>query len=376
MVACDAADRSSVADALRTVSEDHPVRAVIHTAGVLGDGVIASLTPDRVDGVFDPKVDAAWHLHELTRDLDLTAFVVFSSMAGLSGAAGQGAYAAANAFLDALMRSRRAQGLPGLSLAWGPWERGDGMTADIGEVDVQRMRRSGVLDLSAAQALALFDASSAAGEPVLVPVRLDLGGPVEIPALFRGLVRRPVRRAAVAGAQQVDTIVRRLSGVVGQERHAILLDVIRDHAAAVLNHKDLTALQPDARFQDLGFDSLIAVEFRNRLGTAVGLRLPAPLLFDYPTPAELVEYLMPQLVTGGVEMGPSALLDQLDGLAKLLDDMRVDDVVHKQVASRIEVLKTKWAATQVPVAATGDLDFQSASDDDVFDYLDRELGLS
>ncbi|PRY39631.1 type I polyketide synthase [Umezawaea tangerina] len=376
VVACDAADRSSVADALRTVSEDHPVRAVIHTAGVLGDGVIASLTPDRVDGVFDPKVDAAWHLHELTRDLDLTAFVVFSSMAGLSGAAGQGAYAAANAFLDALMRSRRAQGLPGLSLAWGPWERGDGMTADIGEVDVQRMRRSGVLDLSAAQALALFDASSAAGEPVLVPVRLDLGGPVEIPALFRGLVRRPVRRAAVAGAQQVDTIVRRLSGVVGQERHAILLDVIRDHAAAVLNHKDLTALQPDARFQDLGFDSLIAVEFRNRLGTAVGLRLPAPLLFDYPTPAELVEYLMPQLVTGGVEMGPSALLDQLDGLAKLLDDMRVDDVVHKQVASRIEVLKTKWAATQVPVAATGDLDFQSASDDDVFDYLDRELGLS
>ncbi|MCS7484848.1 type I polyketide synthase [Umezawaea endophytica] len=376
VMACDVADRTSIADALRTVSEAHPVRAVIHTAGVLGDGVIASLTPERVDGVLAPKVDAAWHLHELTRDLDLTAFVVFSSMAGLSGAAGQGAYAAANAFLDALTRSRREQGLPGLSLAWGPWEGGDGMTAVIGEVDVLRMRRSGVLELSAARALALFDASSAAGEPVLVPARLDLRGSVEVPALFRGLVRKPARKAAVAGAPQADTIVRRLTGVNGQERHAILLDVIRDHAAAVLNHTDLAALQPDARFQDLGFDSLIAIEFRNRLGSAVGLRLPAPLLFDYPTPAELVDYLMPQLVTGGVDVGPSALLDQLDGLAKLLDDMRVDDVVHKQVASRIEVLKTKWAATQVPVAVTGDIDIQSASDDDVFDYLDRELGLS
>ncbi|NBH07357.1 beta-ketoacyl reductase, partial [Amycolatopsis sp. SID8362] len=172
--ACDTADREDVESLLATIPAEHPLAAVVHTAGVLDDGVVGSLTPARLAKVLRPKVDGAWHLHELTRDLDLGAFVTYSSASGLLGGVGQGNYAAANSFLDALAEHRRALGLPGLSLAWGPWAQTEGMTGALGDVDVQRMARAGLNPLPAGQGLALFDAAAATGHPVVLPVNLDL----------------------------------------------------------------------------------------------------------------------------------------------------------------------------------------------------------
>ncbi|MEV0041867.1 beta-ketoacyl reductase, partial [Streptomyces sp. NPDC050804] len=307
VVACDVADRDALAGLLDSVSAEHPLTAVVHTAGVLGDGVVGSLTPERLDRVLRPKVDAAWHLHELTRDLDLAEFVVFSSVAGTFGGAGQANYAAGNAFLDALTAHRRAQDLPGLSLAWGPWGQGAGMTSGLDERDVRRAAESGMPLISVEQGLALFDAALATGEAAVVPVRLDL--PVlrakgSVPALLRGLVRTAPRRALAAGAGTgPDTdagLAERLSRLERAERYGTLLQLVRDHAAMVLGHASGEGVDPARAFRDLGFDSLTAVELRNRLNTATGLRLPATMVFDYPTVEVLTGHLLEEL------LGPDA----------------------------------------------------------------------
>jgi acyl transferase domain-containing protein/acyl carrier protein len=374
VAACDVTDRAAVAALLA----EHPVSAVVHTAGVLDDGVIASLTPDRMDAVLRPKVDAAWHLHELTRELPLSAFVVFSSIAGTFGGAGQANYAAGNAFLDALARLRQAEGLPGVSMAWGPWAQGAGMTGALSDADLDRLRRSGVPALSPEEGLALFDAALGSGDAAVVPARLDLAAlraQGEIPALLRGLIRTPSRRAAAAGQVSVDTLVGRLTGLDEDGRSEVLLDLVRGQAALVLGHADGSGIEPDSEFQSLGFDSLTSVEFRNRMNTATGLRLPATLLFDYPTPAQLVTHLRGELVIAGG--GPASILEELDKLESTFAAADVDERLFKQIEGRLEVLRTKWAARRTDAPAPGDeFDFDSASDDDVFRLLDDQLGLS
>ncbi|MYW72399.1 beta-ketoacyl reductase, partial [Pseudonocardia sp. SID8383] len=194
VVACDVADRDAVAALVAEAGRERPLRGVVHTAGVLDDGVLGSLDAARLDTVLRPKADAAWHLHEATRDLDLDAFVLFSSVAGVLGGAGQANYAAGNAYLDALAASRRADGLAGLSMAWGPWEQGSGMTGTLGEAEAQRLARSGMPPLPAEQGLELFDtllAAGSTGRALVLPVRLDLAALRaldEVPALLRGLV--------------------------------------------------------------------------------------------------------------------------------------------------------------------------------------------
>ncbi|GAB2697715.1 SDR family NAD(P)-dependent oxidoreductase [Kitasatospora kifunensis] len=295
---CDAADREQLADLLATVPADRPLTAVLHLAGALDDGLVTALTAERLDAVLRPKVDAAWHLHELTAGLDLKAFVLFSSAAGTVDGAGQSGYAAANAFLDGLAQHRHALGLPGLSLAWGFWEQRTGMTAHLSEADVVRMARSGVRPIATAEGLALFDLALAGDRALLVPIGLDLpalrsaGTPSPV---LRGLLRPAARRTAAAASTSAGSALDKLTALGQAEREAALFELVRTHVAAVLGHDSDMVLDPRRAFRDWGFDSLTAVELRNRLGLAVGLRLPATLVFDYPDPTTLVGYLKAEL---------------------------------------------------------------------------------
>nr|AXL06679.1 KR domain-containing protein [uncultured bacterium] len=292
-VACDMSARDQVAALL----DEHRPAAVVHTAGVLDDGVIEALTPDRLATVYAPKVDAVRHLDELTRGMDLDAFVVFSAGAGVFGSAGQGNYAAANTYLDAVVANRHAAGLPATSLAWGMWEQADGMTAHLGEADQARASRGGVLAISPAEGMALFDAGVGAGAALVVPVKLDLrraGARGKVPHLLRGLVRTSRQQARAAAASD-DGLVRRLAGLAAQEQETLLLDLVREQVAAVLGHAGPDGVREDTVFSDAGFDSLTAVELRNRLREATGLKLAATLVFDYPTPLVLARHLRDEL---------------------------------------------------------------------------------
>nr|WP_189135947.1 type I polyketide synthase [Wenjunlia tyrosinilytica] len=295
--ACDVADREAVERLLSSVPARHPLTAVVHTAGTLDDTVVESLTPDRLAAVLRPKVDAAVNLHELTRDLDLAAFVAFSSTAGVLGAPGQGNYAAANAFLDGLADHRRGLGLPSVSLAWGPWSQATGMTSRLTGLDIRRMARAGLPPLSPEEGLALLDAALARPEAVLVPMSVDdrrLGVDGPVPPLLRGLVRTRARRSAGAEAAATGSAVdlsRQLASMSPGDRGRRLLNAVCDQVAAVLGHGSAAQVDADQSFKELGFDSLTAVELRNRLNGALGCLLPATLVFDYPTPSALVDHL-------------------------------------------------------------------------------------
>ncbi|MBB4911529.1 type I polyketide synthase [Actinophytocola algeriensis] len=363
VVACDVADREELAKALATVHPDHPIRAVIHTAGVLDDGTVETLTPDRMSTTLRPKADAAWHLHELTKDMDLTAFVLFSSVAGVLGAAGQANYAAANTFVDALAVHRRAQGLPAVSLAWGPWAL-PGMTETLTDKDRERMRRAGTRPLSEQDGTTLFDAAIHSEAPVVVPVHLDLPTlrtHAEVPPLFRTLVPPAPNRPAT------DTFLDEWATLPATRRRAAVEKLIRTEAARVL-YTDPAHISPETRFQDLGFDSLTAVELRNRLATTTALRLPASLLFDHPTPQELTDHLLPRLTPE--EPGGAALLAELDRLRTTLTDHTVDAHLRHQITGRLEVLLATLTATNTP---TEDVDLTTASDEEMFTLLDQEL---
>ncbi|WP_395577395.1 type I polyketide synthase [Streptomyces sp. BK79] len=313
IAACDVADRDALAALLATVPEDHPLTAVVHAAGVLDDATIPTLTTDRLDTVLRPKADAAWHLHELTGDLD--AFVLFSSVMGVLGNAGQGNYAGANTFLDALAAHRTHQGLPAVSLAWGLWAAPSGLT---GHLDDLRRTAPGVVALDTDEALELFDAAWPAHGPTLVPARLDTSAwststtpetepvaaasgsvpaatsavavpPASVPAMLRGLVREPRRHDPAARA--AEPAADRLAALSAADRTDALTTLVRHHAAAVVGHDSPGAIDLDRTFTDAGFDSLTSLGLRNRLARATGLRLPAALLFDHPTPAALVAHL-------------------------------------------------------------------------------------
>ncbi|MEU2833554.1 SDR family NAD(P)-dependent oxidoreductase [Streptomyces lavendulae] len=379
--ACDVADPAAVAELIAR----HPLRAVVHTAGVLADGVLGSLTPDRLAEVLRPKADAAWNLHEATRGLALEAFVLFSSAAGTLGNAGQANYAAANAYLDALARHRRTQGLPGTSLAWGPWTRTGGMTGELTAAEAERMARAGLPPLTPEQGLELFDTTAGGAEPAVLPVRLDLAAlraRGEVPALLRGLVRTPVRRNAAAGGTGGGGLAARLTALPQAERYDALLAEVRGQAAAVLGHAQAADVDPGRSFQDLGLDSLTAIELRNRLSALTGTRLPATLVFDYPTTEELVEHLhaLLDLAPQGQPDASAVLLAELARLELAFTEADVSDELFAQVAGRLDVLKEKWGALRVVgsgenTEAQSGFDFEAASDEEVFDLLDKQLGL-
>jgi NADP-dependent 3-hydroxy acid dehydrogenase YdfG/acyl carrier protein len=301
VAACDVSDRAAVAELVAGLR----LTAVVHAAGVLDDGVLTSLTPEQIERVWRPKAEAAVHLHELTADQDLAAFVLFSSAAGAVGSPGQGNYAAANVFLDGLAQHRRAQGLPATSIAWGFWEERSGMTGHLDDTQVQRLARGGMKPLSTEDGLALLDAALAAPVPVVVGAHLDLSARRDdptLPALFRGLVRATRRRSAAEGDAPVGGgLADRLAGLNRAEQEKSLLQLVRTNAATVLGHDNADQLGATRPFKELGFDSLTSVELRNRLATATGLRLPATLVFDHPTPVALAGRLLADLAPDAAE---------------------------------------------------------------------------
>jgi polyketide synthase 12 len=311
---CDAADRAAVAGVLAQVPEASPLTGVVHTAGVLDDGIIGSLTPARVDTVMRPKADTAWILHELTGELDLETFVLFSSAAATFGGAGQGNYAAGNAFLDGLASHRRAAGLPATSLAWGLWADASGMTGQLSQDDRNRISR-GMNALTAEDGLALLDLATGRDEALLVPALLQIGAirasglSGAVPALFNGLLGAPARPASAAAAGSSDvaqTLRGRLALADEAEQERLLTDLVRGEAAMVLGHPSPDAIQAEAAFLELGLDSLTAVEFRNRLAAVTGVRLPGTAAFDYPTPAILARLLQTELSATGLLTGTNS----------------------------------------------------------------------
>ncbi|WP_410173565.1 type I polyketide synthase, partial [Frankia nepalensis] len=300
VAACDTADRTALDAVLAAVPAAHPLRAVVHAAGVLDDGVIGMLTPERVSAVLRPKADAAWHLHQATAHLDLRAFILFSSIAGTYGTAGQASYAAGNAFLDALATHRHTHGLPATSLAWGPWAD-SGMAAQLTTSDQARITRAGMTPLPPDRGRALFDAALTVDGAVVAPVALDTatlrGLGEELPHLMRALVRPPARRAAAPDAAATP-LAESLAGRSADERRALLLDLVRAQIAAALSFDGPQSVDARSPLKDLGIDSLTAVELRNRLGKATSLRLPATLVFDYPSATALADYLLRELGAG------------------------------------------------------------------------------
>ncbi|MCP3803256.1 SDR family NAD(P)-dependent oxidoreductase [Allokutzneria sp. A3M-2-11 16] len=353
VVACDVADR----DALAAVLSGRKVTAVVHAAGVVDDGLVEDMTPERLDAVWRPKVQAAVNLHELVGDV--SAFVLFSSASGILGGPGQSNYAAANAALDELARLRRAEGLAATSMAWGPWSVG--MAAGLADADRERMRGLGMLPFEPSD-IALLDAAFTTAEPVLLPIRLDrtrIG--TSAPPLLRGLTRAPRRRAATTAVP----LRQRIADLPGAERDAALLDFVRTEVAAVLGLAAPEEIGARRAFSDLGFDSLTAVELRNRVNAATGLRMPATLVYDHPTAEALVRHLRAELVGHD---GPD-VLSALDALAARLAAEDADGVTHAQVAMRLQSILSKWNSRS---ADTGDL--AGASDDELFDLIHQEMG--
>ncbi|MFJ1991638.1 type I polyketide synthase [Streptomyces asiaticus] len=305
IAACDAADREALAGVLSGLPDGFALSGVVHAAGVLDDGLLTSLTRERVEPVLRAKVDAAWNLHELTAGLDLSAFVLFSSAAGTLGGPGQSNYAAANVFLDGLASWRRAQGLPGVSMAWGLWAEASGMTGHLGERDLRRVSRSGLVPLSSEEGLELFDAALVADAIVPVPVRLDIPAlraqGAELPAVFRKVVPSvPTRRTARSEQSESlpDELRRRLVGLPRTSQDQMLLELVRTQTAAALGHATPETVNTRRPFKELGFDSLMGVDLRNRLTAETGLRLPATLVFDYPTPMALVGHIRDEILGG------------------------------------------------------------------------------
>ncbi len=371
VVACDVGERDQVEELLAQVPAKHPLGAVVHAAGLVDDATIAGLDAARIERVFAPKADAARHLHELTAGLDLGAFVLFSSAAGAIGSPGQGNYAAANAYLDALAQRRQAEGLPATSIAWGMWQRTSGMTAGLGEADIARLRRAGVTPLSDERGLQLFDAAWGCGYPVALALALEpaaLRARAEagaLPPMLAGLVRASRRRRLPSGP----SLASRLAASPEAEHEKLVLDLVCSEVALVLGHSSGEQIEPHRAFKDLGFDSLAAVELRNRLSAVADLRLAPTMVFDYPTPAALAGYLRTEV------SGDTAGGDEVTQLTQTLSAMPAGDPRRGKIAAQLRALAADLEGEAE--AADGDADadrLRTASDEELLEFIDAQMG--
>ncbi|MFF2046142.1 type I polyketide synthase [Kitasatospora sp. NPDC058170] len=379
VAACDVANRTALAELLAAVPAEHPLTGVVHAAGVGDNGLVDALTPKQFDGVLGAKADAAWHLHELTRELPLAAFVLFSSAGGMVLAAGQANYATANAFLDALAAHRRAAGLPATALVYGLWDARTGLSEWLAESDLERMRRQGLPPLSEAQGLAAFDAGLTADRPVLVPLRVDATAlrnrGDDVPALLRGLLPAGNRRTAVREARSSADLGTQLAGLSAAERQERLLKLVRAQVATILGFAGESEINPEKPFQDFGFDSLTALEFRNQLNAATGLRLPATLVFDYPTSTALAGYLAGRFGDVEEEADDLWLFADLDRIEKSIAQQSLETVVRSRLSSRLRDILA--SLDEAEAGGSGDTvaeQIASATDDEMFSFLE-DLGI-
>nr|WP_274382987.1 SDR family NAD(P)-dependent oxidoreductase [Streptomyces pratensis] len=381
ILACDAGDRDALAAALAAVPDEFPLTAVFHTAAVLDDGRLDTLTVPRADVALRAKAGAAWNLHELTEHLDLSAFVLFSSTAGTFGAAGQGNYAPGNAFLDALAWYRRARNKVATSIAWGAWAQG-GMAEK--EAVVELRRRHGVPAMSPQLATLALRKALDADDTVVVLADIDwdrfyLAYTAARPSpLLHGLDEiRHFQHTATdnrsATTAEGPTLAERLSGLSRPEQDRLLREVVRTHAAVVLGHDGPEAVSVKRPFWELGLDSVTAVQLRNRLGGVTGRKLPAGLVFDYPTVSGLVDYLHGELCQDETRSNP--LLSELDRFDNALAALPDDDPTRNEVAERLEKLLRRVSPVPVVMQASArDWDLEEASHDEVFALIDEELG--
>ncbi|WUB78413.1 SDR family NAD(P)-dependent oxidoreductase [Streptomyces platensis] len=382
IAACDAADRDALEALLGSFSPEHPLTAVVHAAGITDDARLDGLTAEQVEAVLRPKADAVWNLHELTRDLRLSAFVLFSSLAGTLGNPGQANYAAANAYLDALATRRHADRLPATSLAWGLWEQESAITGKLGVAERARMSRAGMAPLATEEALGLFDEALRGPLPVVVLARFDTAAfqaqaaTRALPTVFGRLVRTSPRRAAGAPepADGGRLLAERLAQLSREEQTVALLDMVREEVAVVLAHESPAAIDPARAFKDLGFDSLTGVELRNRLNGTTGRQLPPTLIFDHPTVAALAAYLHEELAPR--EASPrERLLSEWDVLEAKLLAADFDPADRSEVLRRLRALGTRWESHQEadqPDEVDGHI--RSASANEIFAFIDQELG--
>ncbi|WP_405180891.1 SDR family NAD(P)-dependent oxidoreductase [Nocardia sp. NBC_01377] len=377
--ACDIGDGDAVAALLASIPSRHRLTAVVHTAGVLADAPLADLTAERLDRVLAAKTDAAWHLHELTADLDLAAFVLYSSVAGVLGGAGQGNYAAANTALDALAEYRRGLGLPATSLVWGYWATASGMTGHLSGADTARIARSGLSPVTDQAGLAMFDAALDSGVAVLAATPVNTRALTQqahegtlAPVLSALVTARP-RASAGRSVDPSAVLISQLAALTSEQRHRHLTDLVRDTTATLLGHPTPDTVGPDQPFKDLGIDSLTALELRNTLSRGTGLSLTATLIFDHPTPHTLAKHLAERLTPDESSAAApvyvdlarvDALLNAASGAAKAEHLERLQEILSKHKGPEDDSNGESVTAR-----------LRSSTYDDLFEFLDNELGI-
>ncbi|MEU7696614.1 SDR family NAD(P)-dependent oxidoreductase, partial [Microbispora hainanensis] len=380
VAACDVSDRDALAAVLAAVPPEHPLTAVVHTAAVLDDGLLGSLTQERLTAVNRVKVGGALALHELTRELPLTTFVLFSSVTGLIGNPGQGNYAPGNAFLDALAEHRRSLGLPATSIAWGHWD-GEGIA---GEEAREGLRRSGFPPMAPDLAVSALEEAVAGGETRLVVARADWAT-VHAVRPHPLLAELPEARAAAPGAAETSggepDLPARLAALPEPERRPTLRALVRAEIADVLGYGSAAEVDDDRGFRDQGFTSLSAVELRNRLTRLTGTPLPSTLVFDYPTPAGLVDHLLHVLLPDP-EPPVAAVLAKLGELETLIGELEtllgetLSSSDREAAANRMRRLAELLGETRPGERPAAAADLSSASDDELIDFISNELGIS
>ncbi|WP_424533747.1 SDR family NAD(P)-dependent oxidoreductase [Sphaerisporangium viridialbum] len=376
VAACDIADPAALAALLDSIPQRHPLTVVVHAAGVLADATVPALTPHHLRRVLRPKVDAAWNLHRQTRHLNLAGFVLFSSLSGTIGSPGQGNYAAANAFLDALAQHRRHLGLPVASLAWGYWQPATGMTSHLGGSDRSRLARFGFTPITTEHGMKLYDAALATGLPALAPAPLDLRALTAqsrtgtLPKILTGLSATAARRRA-GGAGTAHSFAAEMAGLSSADRHERLLRLVQDHGATVLGHGTSTALDPERPFKALGFDSLTALELRNHLSHHTGLKLPPTLIFDHPSPRALCAYLDSRF-SSVIPKESSDPLSELGRFEAALASAVLDEDAKSAIEAKLNGLLEGLGRSRRQSDAVVE-HIMSASTDEIFDLIDKTI---